>query len=87
MHRSQLLLEFTQMLLMNDILNDVVARPVLPLYQTFYQLMPGKQGLHLSEALLQVFSVGKLGVFCLLYTSQRIWHNTRWCLPTTTHNN
>ena len=75
-HRLQLLLEFVQMLLMNDVLDDVVARPLLAAHQPFDQLVPGKQGLHLGEALLQVFGVGKLGVFAHGAAPQKVCHSS-----------
>ena len=51
-----------QMLLMHQTLDQVVARPrFLAMNQVLNQFVPGEQGLHLGEALLQVFGIGEGG--------------------------
>ena len=62
-HRLQLVLQLVQVLLVHDVLDQVVARAFLPVHQVLDQLVPGEQGLHLGEALLQVFGIGQLVVF------------------------
>ena len=63
-----------QVLLVHDVLDDVVARPFLPVHQLLDQLVPGKQGLHLGEALLQVFGIGQLGFFAHGAAPQKVGH-------------
>jgi hypothetical protein len=75
-HGRQLGLQFVQMLLVNDVLDQIVARPFLPMHQILDQLVPGKQHLHLGEALLQVFGVGDLVFFAHGAVPQRGHHSS-----------
>ena len=44
------------------------------MHQILDQLVPGEQGLHLDEALLQVFGIGQLGFFAHGAVRQKVRH-------------
>jgi hypothetical protein len=55
--------QFGDMLLVHQILDQFVARHVLPVHQVFHALLPREQYLHFAQAVLHVVLVVRLVAF------------------------